>query len=85
MLGYWNRPEATAQTIVEGWLHTGDIARFDEDGYLYIIDRLKDMIISGGSNVYAREVEEVLLQLPYIKEAGQGIIFQNRIDSTIDR
>jgi acyl-CoA synthetase (AMP-forming)/AMP-acid ligase II len=70
MLGYWNRPEATAETIVDGWLHTGDIGRFDEEGYLYIVDRKKDMIISGGSNVYAREVEEALLRCPGIKEAA---------------
>ena len=54
----------------DGWLHTGDVGRFDEDGYLYIVDRKKDMIISGGSNVYAREVEEVLLALPGVREAA---------------
>lgn len=61
MLGYWNRPEATADTIKDGWLWTGDMGRLDEDGYLTMVDRSKDMIISGGSNVYPREVEEVLL------------------------
>ena len=70
MLGYWNRPEATAESIRNGWLHTGDVGRFDADGYLYIVDRKKDMIISGGSNVYAREVEEALLGLKGIKEAA---------------
>jgi acyl-CoA synthetase (AMP-forming)/AMP-acid ligase II len=70
MLGYWNRPEATAETIVNGWLHTGDVGRFDAEGYLYIVDRKKDMIISGGSNVYAREVEEALLRLPGLKEVA---------------
>ena len=70
MLGYWNRPDATAETIVDGWLHTGDVGRFDEVGYLYIVDRKKDMIISGGSNVYAREVEEALLKLRGIKEVA---------------
>ena len=70
MLGYWQRPAATAETIVDGWLHTGDVGRFDEEGYLYIVDRKKDMIISGGANVYAREVEEVLLRLPGIKEVA---------------
>jgi acyl-CoA synthetase (AMP-forming)/AMP-acid ligase II len=70
MLGYWNRPQATAETIVDGWLHTGDIGRFDEEGYLYIVDRKKDMIISGGSNVYAREVEEAMLRCPGVKEAA---------------
>ncbi len=70
MLGYWNRPEATAESIRHGWLHTGDVGRFDANGYLYIVDRKKDMIISGGSNVYAREVEEALLGLNGIKEAA---------------
>ncbi|WP_288253738.1 AMP-binding protein [uncultured Hydrogenophaga sp.] len=70
MLGYWSRPEATADAIVNGWLHTGDVGRFDEDGYLYIVDRKKDMIISGGSNVYAREVEETLLQMSGVREVA---------------
>jgi acyl-CoA synthetase (AMP-forming)/AMP-acid ligase II len=70
MLGYWNRPQATAETLAQGWLHTGDIGRLDAQGYLYIVDRKKDMIISGGSNVYAREVEEVLQRAPGIKEAA---------------
>ena len=70
MLGYWQRPEATAQTLVDGWLHTGDVGRFDAEGYLYIVDRKKDMIISGGSNVYAREVEEALLRLPGVREVA---------------
>ena len=60
MLGYWNRPEATAETIVDGWLRTGDVAVMDEDGYIYIQDRIKDMIISGGENVYPAEIENVL-------------------------
>ncbi|MCC6198063.1 MAG: AMP-binding protein [Burkholderiales bacterium] len=70
MSGYWNRPEATAETLRGGWVHTGDLGRFDEAGYLYIADRKKDMIISGGSNVYAREVEEALLALPGVREAA---------------
>jgi acyl-CoA synthetase (AMP-forming)/AMP-acid ligase II len=70
MAGYWNRPEATAATLVEGWLHTGDIGYLTEDDYLYIVDRKKDMIVTGGSNVYAREVEEVLEQLPGIAQAA---------------
>ena len=61
MTGYLNNPEATAEAFRGGWFHTGDIARFDQDGYLYIVDRLKDMIIRGGFNVYPREVEEVLV------------------------
>ena len=60
MTGYWRRPEATAETIVDGWLHTGDLGRMSADGVVHLLDRAKDMIISGGSNVYAIEVEEVL-------------------------
>lgn len=66
MVGYWQQPHATAETLRNGWLHTGDIGFVDEHGYLTIIDRLKDMIISGGSNVYAREVEDVILTFPGI-------------------
>ena len=62
MVGYWNRPEATAETLRDGWLHTGDIAIMDEDGYVTIHDRLKDMIISGGENIYPAEIENVVLQ-----------------------
>ncbi|MTD17111.1 AMP-binding protein [Nakamurella sp. YIM 132087] len=64
MLGYWNNPEATAETMRGGWLHTGDIGMFDEKGYLFLLDRAKDVIISGGNNVYPREVEEVITQIP---------------------
>jgi acyl-CoA synthetase (AMP-forming)/AMP-acid ligase II len=60
MLGYWNRPDATAEAIVDGWLHTGDIAMIDAEGFIYIQDRIKDMIISGGENVYPAEIENVL-------------------------
>jgi acyl-CoA synthetase (AMP-forming)/AMP-acid ligase II len=68
MKGYWQRPEATADVLRGGWLHTGDVGYMDEYGYVYILDRTKDMIISGGSNVFPREVEEVLLQHPAISE-----------------
>jgi acyl-CoA synthetase (AMP-forming)/AMP-acid ligase II len=68
MKGYWERPDANAETLRNGWLHTGDIGYMDQHGYVYILDRTKDMIISGGSNVYPREVEEVLLQHPAISE-----------------
>lgn len=64
MSGYWNQPEASAQTLREGWLHTGDVGSLDTDGYLTIRDRSKDLIISGGMNIYPREVEEVLLRHP---------------------
>jgi long-chain acyl-CoA synthetase len=66
MLGYWNRPEATAEMIRNGWLHTGDIAVMDEGGFFQIVDRLKDMILVSGFNVYPTEVEEVLLRHPKI-------------------
>ncbi len=68
MKGYWERPEATGEALRNGWLHTGDVGYMDQYGYVYILDRTKDMIISGGSNVYPREVEEVLLQHPAISE-----------------
>ena len=70
MRGYWNQPEATALAIVDGWLHTGDIGRFDAEGYLYIVDRKKDMIISGGENVASREVEEVMRRHPAVKDCA---------------
>ena len=70
MQGYWNRPEATAETLRGGWLHTGDIGYMDEDRYLYITDRKKDMIISGGSNIYPREIEEVICRHPGVFEVA---------------
>ena len=69
MNGYWGKPEETAQTLKDGWLHTGDIAKMDEEGYFYIIDRKKDMIISGGFNVYPRDIEEVFYENPKVQEA----------------
>jgi long-chain acyl-CoA synthetase len=70
MKGYWQRPQETAAVLRNGWLYTGDIARMDEDGYFYIVDRKKDMIIASGYNVYPRDVEEVLFEHPKIKEAA---------------
>ncbi len=70
MLEYWNKPDDTSNTIVDGWLHTGDIGYYDEKGYVYIVDRKKDMIITGGENVFPREVEEVLYQHPMVQEAA---------------
>ncbi|MFZ5634471.1 MAG: long-chain-fatty-acid--CoA ligase [Bacillota bacterium] len=69
MKGYWNLPEETAKTLKDGWVYTGDIARMDEDGYFYIVDRKKDMIIAGGFNIYPRDVEEVLFEHPKVMEA----------------
>lgn len=68
MLGYLNRPEETAAALRGGWLHTGDLAYQDEEGYIFIVDRLKDMIITGGENVYPREVEEALYHHPAVQE-----------------
>ena len=70
MRGYLNLPEETAKTVVDGWLHTGDIGHLDEDGYLVLVDRAKDMIIRGGENIYPREIEVVVHQLPQIAEAA---------------
>ncbi len=70
MKGYWNREEATAESIKDGWFHSGDIAKVDEDGYFFIVDRKKDLIIRGGYNVYPREIEEVLYEHPAIQEAA---------------
>jgi long-chain acyl-CoA synthetase len=70
MKGYWQRPEATAETIIDGWLHTGDMGRVDEDGYFYVVDRKKELIIRGGYNVYPREIEEVLYEHPDVREAA---------------
>ena len=68
--GYWNKPEATERAFTEGWLHTGDAARLDDEGFVYIVDRWKDMYISGGENVYPAEVENVLFQLPQVADAA---------------
>jgi fatty-acyl-CoA synthase len=68
--GYWNRPEANAESFTEDWFHTGDAVRQESDGTLYILDRWKDMYISGGENVYPAEVENVIYQLPGIAEAA---------------
>ncbi|MFO7861530.1 MAG: long-chain-fatty-acid--CoA ligase [Desulfosalsimonas sp.] len=70
MKGYWNNPEATAETIKDGWLYSGDMAKMDKDGFLYIIDRKKDMIISGGENIYPAEIEDLLMGHPKIADVG---------------
>jgi long-chain acyl-CoA synthetase len=70
MKGYWNKPDETGDTLRDGWLHTGDMAKVDEDGYFFIVDRKKDLIIRGGYNVYPREIEEVLYEHPAVREAA---------------
>ena len=70
MSGYYKRPDLTAQTIVDGWLHTGDLGYVDEEGFLYLVDRQKDMIITSGANVYPRDIEEVAVQHPAVREVA---------------
>ena len=68
--GYWNRPDATAETFIDGWVHTGDLARLDEEGFCYIVDRAKDIIIRGGENIFCQEIEAVLFEHPAVAEAA---------------
>jgi long-chain acyl-CoA synthetase len=68
--GYWNKPEATAETIVDGWLRTGDIGRIDDEGFVYVEDRAKDMVLRAGENVYCAEVEAVIYEHPAVYEAA---------------
>lgn len=70
MLGYWNDLPATRAVVVDGWLRTGDVGHLDDDGYLYVVDRIKDLVIRGGFNVYPRDVEDVLLQHPAVAQAA---------------
>ena len=70
MTEYWQKPEETGETIQDGWLYTGDLGYYDENGYIYIADRKKDMIITGGENVYPVEVENILYRYPAVKEAA---------------
>jgi len=70
MLGYWQAPELTSEVLRDGWLHTGDLGRIDDDGYLYVVDRKKDLIIRGGFNVFPRDVEEALMEHPAVAAAG---------------
>jgi acyl-CoA synthetase (AMP-forming)/AMP-acid ligase II len=70
MAGYWNNSAATIETLRNGWLHTGDVGRMDEDGFVYLVDRKKDMIVSGGENVYSREVEEALMSHAAVADAA---------------
>ena len=68
--GYWNLPDVTAETFRDGWLHTGDVAREDEDGFWFIVDRVKDMIVTGGFNVFPREVEDAVAEHPAVAQVG---------------
>src|SRR5690606_36431947 len=70
MKGYWKRPQETEKVLKDGWMSTGDIARMDEDGYFYIMDRKKDTIIAGGFNIYPREVEDILYEHEAVQEAA---------------
>ena len=70
MPGYYKQPELTAKTIIDGWLHSGDLGYIDDDGFLYLVDRQKDMIISGGVNVYPRDIEEIVVQHPAVREGA---------------
>ena len=70
MPGYYKQPELTTQAVVDGWLHTGDLGYVDKDGFLYLVDRKKDLIISGGVNVFPKDVEEIIVQHPAVREAA---------------
>jgi acyl-CoA synthetase (AMP-forming)/AMP-acid ligase II len=70
MPGYYKRPDLTEKAIVDGWLHTGDAGYVDEDGYLFLVDRIKDMIISGGVNVYPKDIEEIVIRHPDVSEVA---------------
>jgi long-chain acyl-CoA synthetase len=83
MKGYWNRPDATAEAMRGGWFHSGDMARMDEDGYFFIVDRKKDMILRGGYNVYPREVEEVLYEHPAVLEAAVVALPDERLGEEV--
>jgi long-chain acyl-CoA synthetase len=81
--GYWRRPEDTAETIVDGWLRTGDVGRVDDEGFLYIEDRLKDMILRGGENVYCAEVEAALYEHPDVHEAAVFGVAHERLGEEV--
>ena len=68
--GYWNKPEANAKAFIDGWYHTGDVGRIDEEGFVYVMDRIKDMLIRGGENIYCVEIEDALYAHPAVIEAA---------------
>ena len=82
-LGYLNRPEANKEVLTEGWFHTGDIAYFDEDGFLFLVDRAKDMVLRGGENVYSAEVEAAIYKHPSIAEAAVFAVPDERLGETV--
>src|SRR3546814_15994376 len=69
--GYWNKAQATAETVVDGWVRTGDLARLDAEGFLYIVDRAKDMVLRGGENIYSSEVENALYEHPAVTDRSE--------------
>ena len=81
--GYLNRPEASAETIVDGWLHTGDIGYFDDDGFIYLVDRAKDMILRGGENVYGAEVENAIFDHPAVLECVAFAVPDDRLGEEV--
>ena len=81
--GYWNKPEATAQSLTDGWVHTGDLGHLDEDGYVFITDRLKDMVLRGGENIGCQEVEAVLYDHPAVQEAAVFGVPDDRLGETL--
>jgi long-chain acyl-CoA synthetase len=81
--GYWRRPEDTATTIVNGWLRTGDLGRIDDEGYLYVEDRVKDMILRAGENVYSAEVEAAIYELPEVYEAAVFGVANERLGEEV--
>ena len=83
MMGYWERPEETAKAVVDGWMHTGDGGYMDQDGFVYIVDRVKDMIISGGENVYSAEVENIVAQFPPVAQCAVIGIPSDRWDEAV--